>query len=62
MSLNESSNLVGDIKLSSSVPVNYIFILHKLEKFMIEHNIEKIDVGWSRTALEKVPIGSKSCN
>jgi len=54
-----TSRLSGDIKIgNANKPLDftqsieyYEMVSQRLEAFMIEYDIDKIDVGWSRNAL-----------
>jgi hypothetical protein len=44
--------LVGDVRSNHPTNPEYFeTVLRLLEEFMIEHHIDKIDVGWSRDAV-----------
>lgn len=49
-----SSRLAGDIKCANPRNPEYCeTIMRQLEEFMIEHDLDKIDIGWSRSGMLK---------
>lgn len=56
-------SLVGDIRTSHPANAEYYeTVLRLLEEFMVEHRIDRIDVGWSRERLLSSQLNSPADN